>query len=121
MDAMAVTILVEWIASCVRLLLAKSWLGVAAEEDWPHLEAGSGEISEEDVGCVTLPWAPTVVSFLNTVDPAKDWTRDMVEFVYCYWSQKFDDDERMPIKVGDFLSLTAADLGLSKHRTMDRW
>mmetsp|Transcript_7809 Transcript_7809/g.7717 ORF Transcript_7809/g.7717 Transcript_7809/m.7717 type:complete len:90 (-) Transcript_7809:457-726(-) len=45
----------------------------------------------------------------------------MVEFVYCYWSQKFDDDERMPIKVGDFLSLTAADLGLSKHRTMDRW
>ncbi|KAF4698499.1 hypothetical protein FOZ62_030669 [Perkinsus olseni] len=81
----------------------------------------AGEQSEEDIGCVSLAWAPTVVDFLNTVDPEKGWTRDMVEFVYCYWSQKFDEDDKVPVKPGDYLSLTAGDLGLSKHRTMDVW
>ncbi|KAF4738617.1 hypothetical protein FOZ62_027019 [Perkinsus olseni] len=99
---------IEWFVECPFGTLSQA--GVSA-----------GEQSEEDIGCVSLAWAPTVVDFLNTVDPEKGWTRDMVEFVYCYWSQKFDEDDKVPVKPGDYLSLTAGDLGLSKHRTMDVW
>ncbi|KAF4733784.1 hypothetical protein FOZ63_002234, partial [Perkinsus olseni] len=99
--------------------VAEQAAGESPEERTDEAGVSAGEQSEEDIGCVSLAWAPTVVDFLNTVDPEKGWTRDMVEFVYCYWSQKFDEDDKVPVKPGDYLSLTAGDLGLSKHRTMD--
>ncbi|KAF4654340.1 hypothetical protein FOL47_010029, partial [Perkinsus chesapeaki] len=78
-------------------------------------------VVDDHIGCVSLPWAPLVVDFLNSLDPAGDWDRDMVEFIYCYWFDEFDTDEVLPVNPGEHLLLTPTDLGLDKRRTLDAW